>query len=93
MAKHDVFALGRSNLSRFFFATIGVEGNGSQLSVLSALARGGLDPWQEAERLARLPRSAAADGLARLIAALPSSVWTLEQNPISLDRSLLLRTY
>ena len=41
------------------------------LSVLSALARLGLDPWQEAAELARLPRRTATERLASLIAALP----------------------
>ena len=47
------------------------------LSVLSALARLGMDPWQEAGRLAKLPRTAAVEGLARTIAAMPASVWPL----------------
>ncbi len=47
------------------------------LSVLSTFARLGMDPWQEAGRLATLPRTAAVDGLARIIAAMPASLWTL----------------
>ncbi len=47
------------------------------LSVLSALARLGMDPWQEAGRLATLPRSAAVEGLARIIAGMPASRWSL----------------
>ena len=41
------------------------------LSVLSALARLDIDPWQEADKLARLPRETATQRLASLIAALP----------------------
>ncbi len=41
------------------------------LSVLSALARLDVDPWQEAAKLARLPGKAATEALASLIAALP----------------------
>lgn len=48
---------------RFLFAPI-VEHDGLPLSVLSALAREGLDPWQEAERLGRLPHDEAIDSLA-----------------------------
>lgn len=40
------------------------------VTVLSALARLDLDPWDEAERLARLPKNIAAGELAGLIAAL-----------------------
>lgn len=77
MAQQDAFALGRSGLNDFLFADIGVEGSGMSLSVISALARQGLDPWTEAGRLARLPRTVAADGLARLIAAMPASSWPM----------------
>lgn len=38
----------------FLFATFFVEANGMQLSVVSALARAGLDPWRESARLAAL---------------------------------------
>ncbi len=41
------------------------------LSVLSALARLDVDPWQEAANLARMPREAASERLTALIAALP----------------------
>ena len=41
------------------------------LSVLSALARLDVDPWQEADELARLPGDTATQRLASLIAALP----------------------
>lgn len=41
------------------------------LSVLSALARVDVDPWQEAAALARLPRGPAAQRLAALVAVLP----------------------
>ena len=77
MGQQDAFALGRSNLNGFLFADIGVESSGMPLSVISALARQGFDPWQEAGRLAKLPRTAATDGLASLIAALPASPWPL----------------
>lgn len=69
MVNTDAYALQRSDLNRFLFADIGEEANGMPLSVLSGLARQGLDPWQEAGRLAKLPQSAAIDGLARMIAA------------------------
>ena len=42
------------------------------LSVLSALARQDIDPWQEAARLSRLPRAAATESLCAMIAALPA---------------------
>jgi hypothetical protein len=77
MAEHRVFALGQSDLNGFLFASIGVEGSGMPLSVISALARLGLDPWKEAGRLAGLPPAVATDGLACLIAAMPASLWPM----------------
>ena len=84
MTEHDAFALGRSDLNGFLFAEIGIEDSGMPLSVISALARMGLDPWQEAGRLAGLPRTVATDGLARLIAAMPASPWPMpDATPIA----------
>ncbi len=57
----------------FLFAPIGEENNGMLLSVLSALARLDLDPWQEAAKLAALPVEAATERLTSLIAALPDA--------------------
>lgn len=60
-----------SEFDEFLYASMGVESNGMLLSVLSALARLNLDPWDEASRLARLPREAATRFLANLIATQP----------------------
>jgi hypothetical protein len=56
---------------KFLCASIGEDRNGTGLSVLSALARLDVDPWQEATSLARMPRDAAAARLSELITALP----------------------
>ena len=55
----------------FLFAPIGEDRNGMLLSVLSALARLDIDPWQEAAQLAALPGETATRRLSSLIAALP----------------------
>ncbi len=60
-----------SEYNAFLYATIGADPNGSSLSVLSAIARMNIDPWQEAADLAVLPVQAAARRLAALIAAMP----------------------
>jgi hypothetical protein len=57
----------------FLYATICADANGTLLSVLSAMARMNLDPWQEAANLAGMPVKAAASRLAALIAALPGT--------------------
>ena len=77
MADTNVFSLQYSSLNGFLFADVGVEPNGMTLSVLSILARRGMDPWQEAERLAKLPQTEAVDGLAQIIATTPASRWSL----------------
>ena len=46
-----------------------------ELSVVSALARFGVDPWQEAARLATLPQELAADGMRLLLDQLPEGGW------------------
>ena len=65
-----VSALG-TEFDDFLFSPIGEDRNDMPLSVLSALARLDIDPWQEAAELARLPREAATQRLASSIAALP----------------------
>jgi len=66
----------RSDFNAFLFASIGEDGNGLEVSVLSGLARSDLDPWQEAAQLARLPGKTATERLASLIGALPGRAWT-----------------
>jgi hypothetical protein len=84
MANIDAFTIQRSDLNAFLFADVGVEANGMTLSVLSTLARQGMDPWDEAGRLARQPKAKAIEGLARMIANLPSSLWPLaDATPIA----------
>jgi hypothetical protein len=58
----------------FLFAVVGEDQRGLPISVLSILARSNIDPWEEAARLARLPRTTAADRLASLITAVPDGI-------------------
>jgi hypothetical protein len=60
-----------AEFDQFLCAPIGEDRNGTTLSVLSALARLDVDPWQEAAGLARMPRATAVMRLTTLIAALP----------------------
>jgi hypothetical protein len=52
-----------SEFDAFLFAAVGDEENGAAVTVLSALARLDLDPWQEGARLAKLPKTVAARSL------------------------------
>ena len=63
-----------SEFDAFLFAPVGEERNGMLLSVVSALARLDVDPWQEAAKLARLPAEAATRRLTSLLTALPDVV-------------------
>src|ERR1700737_57721 len=69
------FSLLHSDLNDFLFASVGDEQNGMPLSVISALTRLGIDPWEEAARLSTLPKAIAAGVLAPMIARLPGGRW------------------
>ena len=45
------------------------------LTTLSALARSGVDPWDEAARLSELPRETATKNLTSIISGLPNGRW------------------
>ena len=62
-----------SQFDDFLHASVGEDDHGMLLSTLSVLARMGLDPWQEAAKLAQLPKEAAAQKLTALLAALPQA--------------------
>ena len=60
------------------------------MSVISALTRLGLDPWQEAERLSSLSNREAIEQLARLIAELPGRFRPLDKAREIADRLVQL---
>jgi hypothetical protein len=80
MTLRPEFTLGHSEYNAFLFASVGEEAAGVQLTVLTALTRLGLDPWQEAARLSDLPREAAARALAATIATLPAGDWKASES-------------
>ena len=51
----------------FLYAALGEDRGGRTVSVLSALARLGLDPWDEAAELSDLPREGARSRLGQLL--------------------------
>jgi hypothetical protein len=77
MPSSDAFALPRSGLNEFLFASVGTEPNGMALSVLSLFARLGDDPWKEAGKLVGMREGEAIESLAQTIVRMPRSVWTL----------------
>ncbi len=58
----------------FLFACINEDSDATPITVLSMLSRFDIDPWEEAAKLARLPRAAAAARLVAFIAATPGAI-------------------
>jgi hypothetical protein len=79
-----------SEYDDFLYASIGEERNEMPLSVLSALSRLNVDPWQEAAELSELPTSTAAQRVASLIARLPAGRWVLADSRAIGDRLIEL---
>jgi len=75
MSLRRLYAPLRPDLDDFLFAAVGEEINGAPLSMISVLTRLGLDPWDEAGRLASLGKQEAIDRLAQIIARLPDAPW------------------
>lgn len=75
MALRSEYCLIDAEFNDFLFAFVGEEESGVELTVLSALARLGLDPWGEAANLSKLSREAAEKALAAKITALPKGHW------------------
>jgi hypothetical protein len=59
-----------SEFDRFLYASIGDDHNGMPLTVLSALARLDVDPWEEASKLTQLPEKSAVSQLASRLGSL-----------------------
>ena len=70
------FSLLKSEFNDFLFAPIGEEKNGLVITVLSAFARLGIDPWQESARLGQLSPAMATQRLTSIISGLPNGQWT-----------------
>jgi len=68
MANPNVLNPHPPEFERFLYASVGEDRNGSVVTVLSTLARLGLDPWQEAAELVTLGRDAARSRLETLLA-------------------------
>ncbi|MCV2866988.1 hypothetical protein [Defluviimonas sp. WL0075] len=67
MADSNVLNPHPPEFERFLYAPVGEDRNGYVVTVLSALARLGLDPWQETAELVTLGREAARARLGTLL--------------------------
>ena len=92
MADTAVSSISRSKFENFLLASIGEDGSdsGMQLSVLSALARQNVDPWEEAASLSILPSEMATQRLTSLIAALPKGRSTCPEPGVNAARLIAL---
>jgi len=68
MADPNVLNPHPPEFERFLYASVGEDRNGSVVTVLSTLARLGLDPWNETAELVTLGRDAARSRLETLLA-------------------------
>jgi len=59
----------------FLFAPVCEDANGMRLSVLSALARMNVDPWEEAGRLATMPKAIAERTLLSVLDRVSGRSW------------------
>lgn len=59
----------------FLFAPVCEDANGMRLSVLSALARMNVDPWEEATRLAAMPKAIAEKTLLSILDLVSDRSW------------------
>jgi hypothetical protein len=80
MTLRPEYVLGHSPYNAFLFAAVGEEQIGGPLTVLSALTRLGLDPWEVAARLSDLPKETATQALAAMIATLPEGDWKASES-------------
>lgn len=62
----------RTDFNDFLFSSIANDENGMHLTMLSALARSGVDPWEEAASIAALSRESATQKLVQLFAGMPN---------------------
>ncbi len=70
MEHRSRFSTLNASYNDFLFATVCDEANGMRLSVLSALARMNVDPWEEATRLAAMPKAIAERTLVSILGSI-----------------------
>lgn len=90
MPSTDAFALRQSDSTNSSLHRSEPRRMALTLSLVSVFARAGNDPWLEARKLAGLPKSAAAESLARSIAGMPKSIWPLQTAMTIADRLVVL---
>lgn len=90
MTPASSIAFFRPEFDEFLHAPIGADGNDMPLSVLSALTRLDVDPWEEAAELSELPKKDARERLALSIAQLRGGRWAPTDVRVIADRLIEL---
>jgi hypothetical protein len=90
MTNQNVFTLKNSDLNLFLFTDVGTELIGSELTMLSILARLGRDPWAEAAQLAKLPKAQALDSLTHSIGAMALGRHAMDRTAAAASQLILL---
>ena len=88
MARTNCSTLPSSEMDGFLLSDVGIQPNGMPLTVLSMLARMGVDPWDEAECLSGLPNDLAVSWMAAAISRAPPYSW--EQSDVAVLASRLI---
>ncbi|MCU9850504.1 hypothetical protein OEZ60_21200 [Defluviimonas sp. WL0024] len=93
MSRLDVLHPEGSDFDRFLYAFVGEDQNGSAVTVLSALARLGFDPWEEAARLADSGPDAARGRLGAILSGFKDvPALSLEHGAVAAKLAVLLPT-
>ena len=87
MAEPSILNPHPPEFERFLYASVGEDRNGYVVTVLSTLARLGLDPWKETAELVTMGRSAARVRLGTLFARF-RDVPTLASDHVRVARNL-----
>jgi hypothetical protein len=69
------FSTLNARYDEFLFAPVCEDANGMRLSVISALARANVDPWEEATRLAAMPKAIAEKALLSILDVVSGRSW------------------
>lgn len=80
----------RKDFDEFLFANVGKDSDGTPVTMLTVLARLGVDPWQEAADLAHLSREPAMQRLASRLEAMPGAPGTAEETVNIVTRLIAL---
>lgn len=75
MGRSQALSVPPAAYNGFLFAQVYEEADGIHLSVLSALVRMNIDPWQEATRLTAMPKARAVENMKSVLALISGKSW------------------